>query len=126
MIELGRVIAFCITKDFSPGENGPISISSALKPGNQRKSFMSPEGKKSMTIKKMDRKDFYCKRICVDPDFSIDEWNEASRQCDELGIEGIERDKILHPELFPCDKQCESCINTVLDTRIKNSNLSKV
>ncbi len=39
--------------------------------------------------------------------------------CDRLNIEGIERDKILNPELFPCETQCQECINIVLDTQLK-------
>ena len=45
---------------------------------------------------------FYCQKVCGEVDFSIDEWNKAYKYCDDAGIEGIERDKILSPELFPC------------------------
>lgn len=64
---------------------------------------------------------FYCKKYCGDPDFSIEEWNKANEYCKNAGITGIERDKILNPELFPCETQCKSCINTVLDTQLKNN-----
>lgn len=63
---------------------------------------------------------FYCQKVCGDVDFSIDEWNKAFEYCNDAGIEGIERDNILSPELFPCETQCEACMNIVLDTQIKN------
>jgi hypothetical protein len=65
--------------------------------------------------------DFYCKKVCGDPDFDIDEWNEALDYCQKAGLSKEESDKILHPELFPCETQCEDCMNTVLDTQIKNN-----
>lgn len=71
----------------------------------------------------MAKTNFYCKKVCGDPDFSIEEWNKAFRYCEDAGIEGEARDKILHPEKFPCEVQCESCMNTVLDTQIKNKKL---
>lgn len=74
----------------------------------------------------MTKKNFYCKKVCGDSDFSIDEWNEAFRYCEDAGIEGIERDKILNSELFPCETQCMSCMNIVLDTQIKNKMLRGV
>lgn len=66
---------------------------------------------------------FYCKKVCGDGHFSIKKWNEDFKMCNELGIEGIERDKILHPELFPCKKQCESCINIVIEQQQRTKNL---
>ena len=66
---------------------------------------------------------FYCQKVCGDLDFSIDEWNKALQYCEDAGIEGIERDKILSPELFPCETQCDACMNIVLDTQIKNRKL---
>lgn len=63
---------------------------------------------------------FYCTKSCCDPEFSIDEWNKAFKYCNDAGIEGVERDKILSPELFPCTEQCDRCINIVLDTQIAN------
>ena len=62
---------------------------------------------------------FYCQKVCGDKDFSIEEWNRAYKYCDDAGIEGIERDKILNPELFPCKVQCENCMNVVIDTQMK-------
>lgn len=66
---------------------------------------------------------FYCAKKCGDPDFSIDEWNKAYQYCEDAGIEVVERDKILSPELFPCETQCEACMNIVLDTQIKTRKL---
>ncbi len=63
---------------------------------------------------------FYCTKSCGDPEFSIDEWNKAYKYCDDAGIKGEERDRILSPELFPCTEQCERCINIVLDTQLAN------
>ena len=68
----------------------------------------------------MTRNNFYCQRTCGEVDFSIEEWNKAFRYCNNAGIEGEERDRILSPEMFPCEKQCESCINIVLDNQLKN------
>lgn len=71
----------------------------------------------------MSTTNFNCKNICGDSNFSINEWNIQYQYCNDAGIEGIERDKILNPELFPCENQYEDCINIVLDTKIKNKNL---
>lgn len=68
-------------------------------------------------------KKFYCKKVCGDPNFSIDDWNRLNKFCNDAGIEGIERDKLLHTALFPCKVQCDECINIVLDTRKKNAEI---
>ena len=73
----------------------------------------------------MGKKNFYCKRVCGNPEFSIDEWNEAHQYCIDAGLSEHESNKIIHTELFPCETQCEDCINTVLDTQIKNKKLRK-
>jgi len=72
------------------------------------------------SYKSRNQKQFYCKRICVDPEFSIIDWNDIYNNLEKMGIKGIEREKVLHPDKFPCINQCESCINTVLDTQKKN------
>lgn len=64
---------------------------------------------------------FYCQKVCGDVNFSIKEWNEAMKYCDGAGIEGIERDKILNPELFPCNEQCFSCMVIVGKRRLKTN-----
>lgn len=69
---------------------------------------------------------FYCAKKCGDPDFSIEEWNKAYQYCEDAGIEGIDRDKILSPQLFPCESQCEACLDIVLDTQIKNKKLREM
>lgn len=66
---------------------------------------------------------FYCMKVCGDSDFSIEEWNTALKYCNDAGIEGVERDKILNPEFFPCKKQCSDCINEVLDRQLKTKHL---
>ena len=66
---------------------------------------------------------FYCQKVCGDVDFSIDEWNKALKYCNDAGIEGVERDKILHPDKFPCAEQCFDCMAIVGAQRIKTSNL---
>ena len=66
---------------------------------------------------------FYCQKVCGDANFSIKEWNKALKYCNDAGITGVERDKILSPELFPCKNQCDACINIVLDTQMKNKKL---
>lgn len=68
---------------------------------------------------------FYCQKVCGSPAFSIDEWNKACEYCDNAGIEGIERDKILSPELFPCKKQCFDCCAIVGEKKINTQNLIK-
>ena len=68
---------------------------------------------------------FYCQNVCGEVGFSIDEWNKAFRYCEDAGIEGEERDRILSPELFPCKEQCEACINVVLDTQSKNRRIRR-
>lgn len=60
---------------------------------------------------------FYCRKVCGDPDFSIDEWNKAYEYCNAAGIKGVERDKILHPDKFPCTNQCFDCCADVGETQ---------
>jgi hypothetical protein len=63
---------------------------------------------------------FFCNKVCQH-DFSIIEWNQNFKMCNELGIYGENRDKILNPEFFPCDIQCNDCINMVLAHQIKKN-----
>lgn len=62
---------------------------------------------------------FYCQNICGEVGFSIHEWNNALDYCDNAGIVGIDRDKILHPEKLPCAEQCFSCMAIVGERRNK-------
>lgn len=66
----------------------------------------------------------YCQKVCGEVGFSIDEWNEAFKYCNDAGIEGIERDKILSPEKFPCTKQCFACMAIVGERRLKTKQLN--
>lgn len=63
---------------------------------------------------------FYCMKVCGDGNFSIKEWNLAMKECELLGLSKEETNKILHPEEYPCEKQCNDCLNVVLDTQIAN------
>lgn len=69
----------------------------------------------------MKKDNFYCAKQCGDPDFSIEEWNKAYRYCIDANLSEDETNKILHPE--PCEKQCDGCINIVLDTQSKNKKI---
>ena len=66
---------------------------------------------------------FYCQKVCGDEKFSIDEWNKALKYCEDMGIEGEERNKILNPELFPCIEQCFDCMAVVGTRRQKTREL---
>lgn len=68
---------------------------------------------------------FYCQKLCGEEGFSIEEWNEALRYCNDAGVKGIERDKILNPEKFPCKEQCFSCMAIVGERRLKTKSLPK-
>lgn len=67
---------------------------------------------------------FYCQRVCGDENFSIKEWNTALKYCDDNNIEGKERDFILNPELFPCEKQCFDCMAVVGKRRLETKKLN--
>ena len=71
----------------------------------------------------MNNPDFYCKKVCESDNYSIDEWFKLFYFCKNTGIKGKERDKILRPELFPCEIQCFDCMAIVGETRIKNAKL---
>jgi len=72
---------------------------------------------------KSNKRIFYCQNLCGQEDFDIEEWNKALKYCNDANIKGIERDKILHPEKFPCERQCFSCIAIVGDRRLKTKKL---
>jgi hypothetical protein len=55
--------------------------------------------------------------------FSIDEWNKAFKFCIDNNLSEEETNKILHPEMFPCEKQCFDCIAIVGERRIKTQQL---
>ena len=68
---------------------------------------------------------FYCKKVCGDGSFSIEQWNKDFRMCNDLGIEGDERNKILHPDMFPCETQCDDCACIVGEQMGKTKELIK-
>jgi len=63
---------------------------------------------------------FYCK-IHTGTDFDIDEYNKASQELDKAGIPIKDQLEILHPD--SCKKQCQACIDEMLDTRLKTQKL---
>lgn len=65
----------------------------------------------------------YCQKVCGEVGFSIKAWNEALKYCNDNGIKGEERDKILHPEKYPCKEQCLSCMAIVAERRLKTQEL---
>ncbi len=65
---------------------------------------------------------FYCQKVTGEG-FSIAEWNEAFRYCNENNIEGEERDKILNPEMFPCGTQCFDCMAIVGERQSRTKKL---
>jgi hypothetical protein len=71
----------------------------------------------------MSTENFYCQKVCGSDDFDIAEWNKALDYCNKAGIEGVERDKILNPELFPCESQCFDCCAIVGEQRLKTQKL---
>lgn len=70
---------------------------------------------------------FYCKKKCGDPNFSIDKWNELYRERESMGLSESESNRLLFPDEFsePCKTQCGTCMDIVLDTQIKNRNKRK-
>lgn len=62
------------------------------------------------------RTNFYCQNVVGNAEFSIDEWNEQFRLCNELGIE-----MPLDPD--PCKEQCFNCLAIVGKTNIKTQKL---
>ncbi len=69
--------------------------------------------------------EFYCQKVCGVIDSTIEEWNEAFRYCNEAGLSEEESNKILMPEYYPCEKQCEDCACIVGEQRIKTQELIK-
>ena len=66
-------------------------------------------------------KNFYCAKKSGDPNFSIEEWNEAYKFCNDAGLSEAQSNKILFPELDkPCETMCDACANIVLETQAKN------
>ena len=65
----------------------------------------------------MDGSNFYCKKVCGNPDFSIDLYNEDNKILtdDQMTEKYHERSM--------CESQCFDCMAIVGETRIKNRNL---
>lgn len=62
---------------------------------------------------------FYCQRVVGDAKFSIKEWNEQFRICQDLDIEMPE-----DPE--PCGKQCFDCMAIVGERQAKTKESQSV
>lgn len=68
---------------------------------------------------KGERNVFYCQKVVGDEKFSIDEWNNSLKICDELKLSEEERSRILFPEPIQCKEQCTECITIVNRRRRK-------
>lgn len=64
---------------------------------------------------------FYCQNLCGDIDFSIDEWNEAFKYCNDNNLSEEETKKILRPG--GCKEQCFACMAIVGERRNKTNSI---
>lgn len=65
---------------------------------------------------------FYCKRWCGDPEFSIDEWNKTFVNLCAAGIENTKKGRAALGETH-CEEQCFDCMAIVGERRKKTMNL---
>lgn len=71
----------------------------------------------------MGKDNFYCQKLCVNSNFSIQEWNTNFMKLSQAGLlETKAADEILNPELSPCEEQCVECAVEVGKRRIKTKN----
>ncbi len=66
---------------------------------------------------------FYCQIKCGEVGFSIEEWNKAYKEIQQMPISEAEKQKLIHPD--PCEKQCFDCIAIVGETRNNTERLIK-
>lgn len=66
---------------------------------------------------------FYCQHHSGNEDFSIDEWNEVNQELQSLPLTEKQKQDILLPN--PCKKQCQACINIIIDKRMNTQRLIK-
>lgn len=70
---------------------------------------------------------FYCKKACGDPDFSIAEWNRKYNLAVDMGLSEVEKDKLLDDRQFGlqilCEEQCFDCMAIVGERRNKTKSL---
>lgn len=59
---------------------------------------------------------FYCQKVVGDANFSITEWNEQFKLCNDLGID-------MPPEPEPCTEQCFECLSIVGARRMKTESI---
>lgn len=64
---------------------------------------------------------FYCQHHTGHEDFSIDEWNKVSNELKSLPLTEKQKQEILFPD--PCRKQCQVCIDIVIDHRTKTQKI---
>lgn len=64
---------------------------------------------------------FYCQQKCGEIGFSIDEWNKAYKEINEMPISEDEKQKLIDGE--PCENQCFTCMAIVGERRIKTKQL---
>ena len=60
-------------------------------------------------------KNFYCSGT-PDGEFDINRWNEEFHLAHEMGV----IDQVKLPGEHDCEKQCERCLNVVLDRKLLN------
>lgn len=71
----------------------------------------------------MKNEKFYCQKVCGSDSFSIDEWNQISKDLESTNLTKKEKNNILFPDA--CVNQCFDCIAIVGATRIKIQTLIK-
>lgn len=64
---------------------------------------------------------FFCQKTCGEEYFSIEEWNEVSKQLDSAGISESEKNAILFPS--HCAEQCFACMAIVGGRQSKTKRL---
>ena len=67
---------------------------------------------------------FYCQHHSGHEDFSIDEWNEVNQELKSLPLTDKQKQEILFPK--PCKKQCQACINIIIDKIMNTQRLIKI
>lgn len=66
----------------------------------------------------MTEANFYCQIKCGSVDFSIDKWNKAYKEIQQMPISEDEKRELLNPD--HCKEQCFECMAIVGKTRLKN------
>lgn len=61
---------------------------------------------------------FYCQIRCGEVDFSFSEWNKALKEILAMPIPEDDKERLIHPA--PCERQCQTCIDVVIETKARN------